>query len=768
MDDLLGTRISHYRITDFLGKGGMGEVYAAYDEKLNRRVVLKSIRQEHRLIAEAKTRFLREARILSQLAHPNICQIFDYIEGEQADFLVLEMIPGLSLTEVMRQKMDFREKLNIAEQIIKVLVASHEQGIVHRDLKPDNILIAKNGQVKVLDFGLSRSQQDEKTLKLIAGTSGNYLSGRGPETDGGRKRGNGSSDPTPGQDKLTEVGMVIGTIQYMSPEQARGEDAAPASDLYSLGLILHELFTGQPGYDRTLGFRTLLEKVTKGETLPTAGIDVHLAALISRLKSPAPATRPTAVDLAERLAWIRAKPGRRRKQVLLAAASAILALVASVMTIQTLRAGRAEKSARLEAAAAKQVSDFLSGLFQVADPAEAKGSPVTALEMLDRGAHKIKTELNEQPLIQARLMDTMGNVYVNLGLFKNAEALLQKALQAREARLPADHPDLATSLNSLALLYKNQGRYALAEPLYQRALAIREKNLGREHADVAELLNNQAALYQLQGRFSQAEPLFERALAIRESALEPGHNDIATTLNNQARLYFAQGLLDKAAPLFERALRIYEKALGPLHPDLAIALNNLAVLNFRQKRYAEAERLFQRSLAIKEKVLSPGHPDIATTLNNRANLYRDQGQYSAAETLYRRSLAIRENALGRDHPNVGAILNNLAALYKTQGKYALAEPLFQRSLEIRTQALGAEHPDVSETLYHLACLNARRGKRAEALAFLRRALTGARDSDWKRAIATEADFASLRADAEFARIMAEAAREPEAENGGGD
>jgi tetratricopeptide (TPR) repeat protein/tRNA A-37 threonylcarbamoyl transferase component Bud32 len=761
MDDMLGKRISHYRIIDFLGKGGMGEVYAAYDEKLNRKVVLKSIREEHRLIAEAKTRFLREAQILSKLAHPNICQIFDYIEGDSADFLVLEMIPGESLSEVMRKGLEYRQKLSIAEQIASVLVASHEQGIIHRDLKPDNIILGKEGQIKVLDFGLSRFQQDELTLKLIAGSSGSFRSVGSEADDAGKRMVAGARDPAAAVGKLTEVGMVIGTIQYMSPEQARGEDAKTASDLYSFGLILQELFTGQASYERELGFRALLEKVTVGETLPVTGIDAHLAALITRLKSPAPAARPTAVDLAERLAWVRNKPLRRRKKVLLAAAVGILVLFAAAMTLQTLRAVRAERSAREEAGTARQVSEFLVGLFQVSDPGEAKGNTVTAREILDKGAHKIKTELDDQPLIQARLMDTMGNVYVNLGLFKKAEALLQKALQIRESQLPPGHGDVATALNSLALLYKNQGRYALAEPLYRRALAIRERIFGPVHDAVAELLNNLAALYQLQGRYSEAEPLFKRALEIRENVLDPGHNDIATSLNNLARLYYAQGFFDRALPLFERALEIYEKALGPVHPDLAIALNNLAATYYRQNKPAAAEPLFKRSMAIKEKVLGPEHPDLATSLKNLGNLYRDQGKTDAAEPLFRRSLEIREKALGADHPLVADSLSDLAILYKLQGKYGDAEPLFRRSLEIREKALGAGHPDVADSLYRLACFNALRGRHAEALLFLRRALAAGGSRPWMRSIGTEDDLVALHGSPEFERIVAEAGQRSE-------
>jgi tetratricopeptide (TPR) repeat protein/tRNA A-37 threonylcarbamoyl transferase component Bud32 len=712
MNDLLGTRISHYRIIDFLSKGGMGDVYVAYDEKLNRKVVLKSIREEHRLNAEAKTRFLREARMLSKLAHPNICRIFDYIEGEAADFLVLELIPGLSLSEVMQKGMEYKRKFKVAEQIAGVLVASHEQGIIHRDLKPDNIMLSEAGEVKVLDFGLSRSRQDENTLKLIANASGTFRSVRSLESEAEKSR-----DPG----KLTEAGMVVGTIQYMSPEQARGEDATTAGDLYSFGLILQELFTGNPAYDNGLNFRTLMEKATVGDTLPVEGIDGNLAALITRLKSLAPAARPTAVDAAERLAWIRDKPVRRRRKLLLFAAIGVLGLFALAMTLQTLRAVRAERSAREEAGTAKQVSEFLVNLFKVSDPSEARGNSITAREILDKGADKIEAELRDQPLVQARLMDTMGNVYVSLGLYEKAKPLLENALHLRESRLRPDHPDVATALNDLALLYKNQGQYGAAEPLYQRALAIREKAFAPDPAAVATSLNNLASLFQLQGMYAQAEPLYRRALAIREKALGPDHSDVAELLNNLALLYYSQGLYDRAEPLFKRALAIWVKAIGFDHPDLAVSLNNLAALYFKQGKYEEAEPLFKHSLAIKEKTLGLDHPDVAISLNNLAMLYRALGKYAAAEPLFKQSLAIREKALGPDHPEVARILYNLGRLYREQKKWQEAEALFQRALAIYAKMAKVNPERIAETLREYAKLlsatgNAARAARLEARA----------------------------------------------------
>lgn len=692
MSDLLGTRVSHYRIVDFLSRGGMGEVYVGFDEKLGRRVVMKSIRSEHRLIAEAKTRFLREARILSQLAHPNICQIFDYIEGEDADFLVLEMISGRSLAEGAARDLDLGEKLRIARQIADVLVITHAQGIIHRDLKPDNIMLTAEGQVKVLDFGLSRSQMDEATLRLIASATGSFRT----EANGG---GSGRSQ------KLTEAGIVMGTLQYMSPEQARGSEATPASDLYSLGLVLQELFTGSLAYEPAADFEALRQRVIAADTRPMSGSDSHLAALVERLKSLAPAARPAAVDVAERLAWIQGKPARRRKKVLLAAGVAALAVFAAAMALQTRRAVRAERTAEAEAAAAKQISGFLVELFQVPDPSEGRGRAVTAGEILDEGARRIEADLAGQPLVQARLMDTIGNVYINLGLFRSAQEQLDKALRIRQARLGADDPDLARSLNSLALLYKDLGRYREAEPLYERSLAIRERALGPGHPDVADSLNNLAVLHVLQGMMDRAEPLYRRALEIREKALGPGHKDVATSLSNLAWMYFTQGLFEKAEPLYRRALDVFEHALGPDHPDLGITLNNLGALYYRQGRYADALPVFRRALEIKERALPVDHPDLAPALNNLAMLYRAQGRRVEAGPLLERALRIREKSLGPSHPELARSLFNLGRLYREDGRVMEARPLLERARAMLEQGAAAGPGLLADVLREIEKVN---------------------------------------------------------------
>ncbi|MEM1177452.1 MAG: protein kinase [Acidobacteriota bacterium] len=290
------------RIDSVLGRGGMGAVYEGFDTWLERPVAVKTVRSDLLRDRESLVRFRREARLLSRLDHPHICRVYGLIRHAERDFLVLELIVGEPLSKA--GPLDAAGRMRVARDIADALVAAHAQRIVHRDLKPGNVMVTPEGRAKVLDFGLSRAAEV------------------GAEDEGGA------------------IGEIAGTLAYMSPEQARGDELAPSSDLYAFGLILQELFSARPAHPRDLGASELLRRAQAGEKDPADDLAPETRSLVDRLTAKDPADRPDAPAAAAALAKIAEGPGRRRRRLGLVAIAAILLLALAATAFVSHRAAR--------------------------------------------------------------------------------------------------------------------------------------------------------------------------------------------------------------------------------------------------------------------------------------------------------------------------------------------------------------------------------------------------------------------------------------------
>lgn len=701
-----GQKIGSIRLGEPLAEGGMGLVYSGFDEKLQREVAVKAIRGD-RLDAETRARLLYEARALSQLEHPNICRVYDYLEGDESDYLVLELVRGLDLRRALLQGLAPARGLRIAEDIARALAAAHAKGIVHRDLKLDNVMLTDNGEVKVLDFGLARAlDSDEEEPPL-------------PRADAPEKpAGVSSAAWVPSTYHQTVVGAVVGTLTSMSPEQARGEAATAASDLYALGLLMQELLTGEPPYEPGLTRHLLRVKASEGDSRPVHGLDPDTTVLIERLKSLSPEARPRAVEVIERLRWIRGKPARRRRKIGFAAL--ILAAILAVFkyTVDLRNERQLALAARDEA---EEVTELLIDLFAVSDPGTARGQTITAREVLERGAERLDAELADRPAIKARLLETIGTVYRKLGLFDQAATQLEQALDLRRRVFGEESLEFATTLQNLGELENSRGRYAVAEELFRRALELRQRFLGEAHLLVAQTLNSLAANQGVQGHPEEGLPLLERALEIRRETLGDEHPDVASTLQLLGSVHGSMGSKLESQRFFERALSLRERILPSDHPDLAFSLTGLGVAYQRLGKVAEAEPLFARALAIQEKVLGPDHVNISHSLLNLASVFTAQDKPAEAESLLRRALAIRERVFGAGHPRVALVLSALTRATFKQGKKDQADAFFKRQLELLEGAYGPDHAALTEALRTYAAWCYEDGDAAQATALFERA-----------------------------------------------
>lgn len=753
--ELLGQRIGHIRVVDFLARGGMGAVYVGFDEKLERRVALKAV-HEGRLDADARARFLREARVLSQLNDPHICQIYGFLEGEQRDFLVLELIEGRSLKDVIAERPDHSTRMRIALEIVEVLAATHAQGIIHRDLKPSNVMVTPKGVTKVLDFGLARATREEAKTWSVDFSQRGF-----------------AEEPTSGSDyAVTRLGVLVGTLSYMSPEQARGEALTTASDMYSYGLLLQELLTGRRAYPEGLSPVAQLAKAQTGETVPVTGLSPQLTALIDRLKAPAAAVRPSALDAGERLRFILDEPRRRLRRFLTAAGLVVATTVAVGMTYLAYRIRQEAAEARRQTAIAEAVNAFLNDdlLAAVAPSAQrGKGKDVTMREVLDAAATRIDQASKDggrfaaEPLVEASIRTTLGATYRELGELSAAEPHLRRALELRRKTLGEEHVEVARALNQLGLLEWRAGRPDQAEPLFRQALELARRLLGQDDAETLPYEGNLANVYRMQGRYPEAESLYERNLATKRRVLGAEHSSTLETMGNLANHYQETGRYEKAEALHRQVVDVWRRVQGEKAPLTVSAMNNLANDLALLGRFEEAAPLMKRTLELKVELYGADHPSTLNSVNNLAELDDQLGRDAEAERLHRQALDGRTRVLGLEHARTLESMELLAASLSNLGRFAEAERLAGQAAARAAKSLGERHlvTLAAEDVRATALLGLKRASEAEAI--LRRQLAILEEKKQRGEDAGEGDARADLVRVHLGMALAEQDRRVEAE-----
>lgn len=382
--------------------------------------------------------------------------------------------------------------------------------------------------------------------------------------------------------------------------------------------------------------------------------------------------------------------GMRRHRRLAGSVVLVLLTLAGGLVATASQARRA----RQEATRADAVAQFLEELFHAADPRQARGEMPDARELLRRGTGRLEKELHDQPLLRARLLDTLGGIHTELGLYDEARPLLAEALAVRERLHGPDDPEVADTLVHLGAVAHLSGK-GNAVPLFTRALAIREERFGSEHPGVADVLNNLGAAHAAQGRFDEAEAALRRSLAIQENLWGERDPRVAKSLHNLGGIAYYRGRIDEAERLLQRALEIREAALPEDDLDLAGSREGMALLRQKQGRLAEAAALLERLAATNERVYGPAHPQLARTLLNLGLVRDDLGQDEDARRLFERAIAIGEAVLEPSHPEHVRTLAALADLHCKHRRYADAEPLFRRLMKLREEGATYDQWDTS-------------------------------------------------------------------------
>jgi tetratricopeptide (TPR) repeat protein len=710
--DRTGRLVGPYRLMRLLGQGGMGSVYLAEraDGAFEQTVAVKLL-PLGMMRPALERRFLAERQILARMEHPNIARLVDGgVTEDETPYFVMEYVNGLPIHEYCeRHALSIDRRLRLFLAVCAAVEAAHRNLVIHRDLKPTNVLVTTEGTVKLLDFGIA---------KLLTSNDG-------------------TTEPQP----LTPA--------YASPEQLEGRPLTTAVDVWGLGVILYELLAGRRPFEgRPCGERT---QPPSAPSLYHRGLSRDLDTIVLTAIHAQPERRYSSVALlvsdvrrylgglpisARAESWTyRLTCFAWRHPFGIAAAVLIVTLLSALTVLSLQSATRArEQAARVarERDASKQVMRFLVDVFSTADPAANRGETVTARELLDRGAARVRTELGARPEVQATLLGTMGRVYRQLGLLDRGTPLLEEALEHRQRIYAAPHPDIAEALYELGLARSSAGHSDEAEKLLRQTLAMRQElqsgpndetvaarvalgrlltDAGRPAAGVRELRLAVQHARQLGGEKTPgvAHALYHLAMALHHDGKMPEAFD---TFRKAAVLYrslpveptpeSAESLLMLASAesmhqgsaavesLYTEALAVHRRLYGVDHPEYAQALRSAANGMATYGGFVRPEAQLVEAVQIYRRLRVPDQAGLAGALIDLGNLRRRRGDLDEAEQALSKGLFLSRRIA--QPVSTGVALQGLAEIHRARGQLALAGQRLSEAEKIYRASLGPAHP----------------------------------------------------------------------------
>jgi eukaryotic-like serine/threonine-protein kinase len=768
-------RIGNYKVVSHVGSGGMGEVYLAYDEKLNRRVALKLVR--FGIGSEESARhFLREGQILASLNHPNIAQIHGAeITAEGISFLVMEYVEGLRIDKYCEDnQLSIRDRLEILCRVCGAVHYAHQRLVIHRDIKPANILITKESEPKLLDFGIA---------KLLD-----------PETS------------TAGEQTVTFAGAM--TPDYASPEQVRGETMTTASDVYSLGVILYELLSGQRPYRiKARNAAELARAITEQEparpsTAVTRGSSLKLANqrnlksratllrgdldnIVLKAMRKEPQRRYTSVeqfseDIHRHLANLPviARPDTRsyrtakfiqRHKAGVAAATLVLVSLTSgiVATLWQAHIAREQRDlAQHEKLKAERINAFLQRMLSFSNQSitsvwpVAERRDVTVNDMLDQITPKVQAELSSEPDVRAQVERTIGSAYASQGRYDLAERNLRGALKEQVRLYGEQSPEAADTMSELGVLCYREGKIHEAGSLLEKAVAIYRKQ--RQTNDPAYSAAKLALALDYFGtvKFYEIDPYVGKQLVLEALQVSSGANlkpderwVLAVNKSEAGGAMVYTGEVDKGEPLLREALAEFHQISNRPQWEQASTLTSLGVAAMNRRQFDDAQKLLKEGEQLFRATLGDKNFYLAANLNRQAAVLSEEndlitaeakareavamvrncsaehgvlwgggslvtlgkiliksGRASEGEDYLRQALSIYDRQSTKNYFSIGKVKMDLSQCLLTQNRLTEAEQIAIEAREDVLRNLGAQHPAMQAANKNLIAVYEKEGK----------------------------------------------------------